>query len=67
MSHKQLELFSLIFRTFPDSWSSAAKLDLLQGLFAPIKLRDDGLDCRCPDEGLRVGVPRLEEFFDRSL
>ena len=64
MSHKQLELFSLVFRGFPHSWSSAAGLDLLQSLFAPAKLLDDGIDGRCPDERLRVGVPRLEEFFD---
>ena len=67
MSHKQLELFFLIFRTFPHSWSSAAGFDFLQGLSAAAELFDNRLHGRCPDEGLRVGVAGLEEFFDRSF
>ena len=62
VSHKRLELFSLIFRIFPDSWSRAAGLDLFQGLFAPAELVDDRVNRRCPDEGPWVGVPSAEEF-----
>ena len=67
VSHKQLELFFLIFRTFPHSWSSATGFDFLQGLSAAAKLFDNRLDGCCPDEGLRVGVPGLEKFFDRRF
>ena len=67
VSHKQLELFFLIFRVFPDAWSSAARLDPLQGLFAAAEFLDDRFDGRCPDKGPRVGVPGSKEFIDRGL
>ena len=69
VSRKQLELFFLIFRGFPfaDSWSSAARLDLLQGLFAPAEFLNDRLDRRCPDQGFGVGIPASKEFIDRSF
>ena len=69
VSHKQVELFFLIFRGFPfaDSWSSAARFDLLQGLFAPAEFLNDRFDRRRPDEGPGVGVPTSKEFIDRGL
>ena len=67
VSHKQLELFFLIFRVFSDSWSSAARLDPLQGLFAVAEFRDYRFDSGGPNKGSRVGVPGLKEFIDRGL
>jgi len=38
VSHKQLDLFSLIFS---HSWTRASRLDPLQGLFAPAEFLED--------------------------
>lgn len=61
VSHKRLDLFSLIFA---HSWSSTARFNLLKGLPAAIQFLDNGLDGGCPYEGLGVGIPRGEELVD---
>ena len=64
VSHKRLELFSLVFAY---SRPSAAGLDYFERLFAPAKFSDDRFDGGGPYEGLRIGVPTREKLFDRSL
>ena len=61
MSHKRLELFSLIFS---HSGAGAPGLDALQRLFAPVELLDNGVHGCRPHERLRVAVPGSEEFLN---
>ena len=64
VSHKQLDLFSLIFL---HSGSSATGLDPLQGLFAPAEFLEDRLHCRRPHEWLGVTVPSRQKLLNGLL